>query len=328
MKNYISVFVIISTFFIFQIGQAGQITKTFIFSETDLTFDYYQDYTIPKIQGLNYNYEVGAPYLPIGTYHVLIPASAEITSIEVENLESSELPGTYQIMPAPEYQPLSLIKEPIITANPDIYNSPRLYPEKIVSYISTGDKSGYRIGNFILYPMQYLPTQGKLIFHKKVTVKINYREGKIQPSVALTSLQKNIFEQEIRSFIINPEDIRRFEPPTKKLQNEVSYLIITTDAFSSAFRPLVVWRTKQGFYAEILSTSYINTNYPGRDLAEKIRNAIIYYFQNRGLIFVMLGGDIAYVPKRGVYISYSGYTETAMPCALSFSDLTRTWDCN
>ncbi|MEO0083407.1 MAG: C25 family cysteine peptidase [candidate division WOR-3 bacterium] len=326
MKSYI--LVLIATILFLQIAQANVITKTFNFSEFDINFDQYNDYIIPNIRGLSYNSKVGEPCLPMGIYHVLIPATAEITSIEIEDLESSEIPGTYKVMPVPEYQPISLAKEPIIIANQDIYNSTSPYPEKIVNYIYTGDKSGYRIASFLLYPIQYLPVPGKLIFHQKINVKIYYQEGKIPPAVTLTPLQKSIFEQEIRSFIINPEDINRFGPPIKRLQNEVNYLIITTDVFSSAFRPLTNWRTKQGFYADILTTSYINTNYPGRDLAEKIRNAIIYYFQNRGLIFVVLGGDVAYVPKRGVYISYGGYTETSMPCDLYFSDLNRTWDCN
>jgi len=327
MNKYICAFLVIVAITFVQIGQAGTITKTFNFSESDLTFDRYNDYVIPNLAGHGHTNEVGSPYLPMVLYTVLVPVTAEVVSINIENSESVEIPGVFDVMPTPEYQPISLTSGPIINPNLEVYSQIAAYPGRLVNYSSTGSKSGYRLCGFSLYPVQYVPTEKRLIFYKTITVKINYEEGKVVP-IQLTDRQKETFGKEIKSIIINPEDIAKFAPAAHYIETECNYLLITTDAFVSNFQPLVDWRTKQGFKGEILTVSYITSNYNGRDVAEKIRNAILYYFQNRGLIFTVLGGDVAYVPKRGVYISYSGYTETSMPCDLYFSDLTRSWDCN
>jgi len=304
---------------------AGTITKTFNFAETDLSFDRYNNYIIPNLPGYDHTLEVGSPYLPMATYNVLVPASAEVVSITVENSQSVEIPGVFDVMPTPEYQPISLTTGPIINANQAVYTQNTAYPNKLVDFSATSEKSGYRITGFSLYPVQYFPLEKRLVFYKRITIKINYEEGKVTPML-LTARQKEVFENEIQSIVLNPEDISRFAPQEHRLDNEVRYLLITTDVFAPSFQPLVDWRTQQGLKGELLTVNTISSTYPGRDVAEKIRNAIIYYYQNRGLIFVVLGGDYQYVPKRGVYISYSGYTETSMPCDLYFSDLTGSWD--
>jgi len=322
MKRYICALLVITA-----ICFAGSITKTFTFNQSDLQFDRYNEYDIPNLKGLQHTNEVGSPLLPMGVYNVLVPATAEVTSITVENSESVEISGLYNVMPKPEYQPISLTKAPIIIANTDAYALTADYPGRLVNYIQTGDRSGYRIASFFLYPLQYVPAEKRITLYRTITVKINYEEGKVAPTF-LTKEQKNIFAQDVRSMVINPDDVEQYAPAEHRLQNEVRYLLITTDAFVASFQPLVDWRTQQGLKGEILTVSAISSTYPGRDVPEKIRNAIIYYYQNRGLIYVVLGGDgdASYVPKRGVYISFSGYTETSMPCDLYFSDLTGSWD--
>jgi hypothetical protein len=320
MKRYICALLVIVA-----ISIAGSITKTFTFNESDLVFDRYNEYVVPNLKGCQHTNEVGSPFLPMGIYNVLVPAMAEVTSITVENSESIEIPGVFNVMPTPEYQPISLTKEPIINANPDAYALTANYPGRLVNYVQTGDKSGYRIASFFLYPVQYIPAEKRITLYTTITVKINFEEGIVAPTF-LTKEQKDVFSQEMRSIVINPNDVERYAPGEHRLQNEVRYLLITTDAFVSSFQPLVDWRTKQGLKGEILTVNTISSTYPGRDVPEKIRNAIIYYYQNRGLIYVVLGGDVAYVPKRGVYISYGGYTYSDMPSDLYFSDLTGSWD--
>ncbi len=308
------------------ISFAGTITKTFQYSESNLIFNRSDNYVIPTIPGQLTTEEVGSPCLPMATYQVLVPASANVTSIIIENSEQVDLPGVYNVMPVTEPQPLSVSDNKLkFHPNTDVYSMTTAYPGKLVDFSATGSKSGYRICGFSLYPLQYIPSEGKLTLYKNITVKISYEENVVQP-ISLTNMQKDIFEREIRTMVINPQDIPFFAPQERRPPNQVNYLLITTDAFVSYFQPLVDWRTKQGFKGEILTVNTISSTYPGRDVAEKIRNAIIYYYQNRGLIFVVLGGDYQYVPKRGVYATCSGYTETSMPCDLYFADLTGSWD--
>jgi len=320
MKKYICTLLVIVA-----ISFAGTITKTFNFSESDLLFDRYNNYVIPNLPGLDHTTEVGSPYLPMALYTVLVPATAEVVSITVENSENVEIPGVFDVMPAPEYKPISLTTGPIMNANQEVYSQSAAYPGRLVDYSRTGTKSGYRLCGFALYPVQYVPNEKRLIFYRHITIKISYEEGKVTP-IQLTDLQKEIFEKEIRTIVMNPEDISSFAPDVHYVETQCNYLLITTDEFAPSFQPLVDWRSKQGYKGEILTMATITSTYPGRDNPEKIRNAIISYFQTRGLIFVVIGGDNQYVPKRGVYISASGYTENSMPCDLYFSDLTGSWD--
>lgn len=323
MKKYICVMLVIVA-----IAFAGTITKTFQYSESNLIFNRSDNYVVPTIPGQLTTEEVGSPCLPMATYQVLVPASASVTSITIENSDKVDLPGVYNVMPVAEPQPLSVSDNKIeFHPNTDVYSMTTAYPGRLVDFSATGSKSGYRICGFSLYPLQYIPSEGKLTLYKSITVKISYKENSVQP-ITLTNMQKDIFEREIRTMVINPRDIPLFAPQERRPPDQVNYLLITTDAFASSFQPLVDWRTKQGFKGEILTVNTISSTYPGRDVSEKIRNAIIDYFQNHGLIFVVLGGDDGYVPKRGVYVSFSGYTETSMPCDLYFSDLTGSWDGN
>jgi hypothetical protein len=305
---------------------AGELVWTFKFSETDLYFDRYEEYLVPHLKSHGQNYEVGAPCLPLGNYYFLIPPDAEVREVTIENYKSVILPGEYQIMPTPQFQPLSLTTSPIIIPDEAIYNNNRPYPENLIRYIKTGSKSAYRLCGIGLMPFQYYPQEKQLVFFKELTVRINYEENRHLP-IALTPRQKEIFSFEINRLVLNREDINRFAPPTQSSETECNYLIITVPSYVENFQPLVTWRMEQGFPGEIITVNTIATSYTGRDIQEKIRNAIKNYYLNRGLIFVVLGGDSQLVETRIARVIASGYTGN-IPCDLYYSDLDGTWDAN
>lgn len=321
MKKYICAFLVIVA-----ISFAGTITQTYDFSESDLSFNKYEDYLIPNLAGLAHTYEVGSPYLPMAVYNVLVPASAEVKSITIENIASVEIPGQYYVMPTPQAQPISLTAHPLVNRNEAVYAMNSAYPGQLVNYITTSSKSGYRLASFYLYPLQYIPSEQKLILNKSITVKISYEELKITP-MQLTARQKEIFAREIRTIVSNPEDLERFAPANHQTETECNFLLITTEPYVSNFQPLVAWRNIQGWKAEIVTVNNFTSVYTGRDVQEKIRNGLKDYYQNRGLIFVILGGDAPLLPLRIARVVASSYTGN-IPCDLYFSDLDGTWDGN
>ncbi|MEO0071821.1 MAG: C25 family cysteine peptidase [candidate division WOR-3 bacterium] len=304
----------------------GSIIKTFNFSESELIFERYENYLIVKLKGYSQNYEVGAPCLPLANYQLVIPPTAEVTNITIEDAQAITLAGDYLIMPTPEFQPISLIKGPIVIPNEDIYQSDTPYPRELIRYYHTGTKSGYRVCGLGIMPFQYYPKEQRLVFYTKLTVRIDYEEAKILP-IKLTQKQKQVFSAELKKIVVNPYDLERFSPPLQTTETECNYLIITVDSYLSAFEPLVRWRTKQGYRGEITTINTIALSYPGRDIQEKMRNAIKDYYQNRGLIFVVLGGDSQLVEPRIARVVASSYTGN-IPCDLYYSDLDGTWDAN
>ncbi|MEO0092506.1 MAG: C25 family cysteine peptidase [candidate division WOR-3 bacterium] len=336
MKKYLWLHLVVLFFLFGQMVQAGTIIKTFTFDESDLSFSRYENYLIPKLVDKNckspticeYTNQVGKPYLPVGIYTVLLPSNAKVVSVSIIDSEFVEILKEFDIMPTPMPQPISQSNgNPIITPNYEVYANSDPYPGKLIEYCITGEKSGFRLCPIVIYPLQYIPTDKKLMLYKHITIKIIYQEQITEP-ISLTLKQKNIFEKEIRNIVINPEDINKFAPPVRTSKDrECEYLIITTEALSTSLQPLANWRTKQGFKAEITTVNNLTASYPGRDVPEKIRNGIIDYFRNRGLIFVVLAGDSQLVQPRLARVVASTYTGN-IPSDLYFSDLNGSWDGN
>ena len=61
---------------------------------------------------------------------------------------------------------------------------------------------------------------------------------------------------------------------------DIDYLIITSDDFESHVQPLATWKMQRGLVSGIETVEDISVDYPGADLAEKIRNCIVEYHNN------------------------------------------------
>jgi len=307
---------------------ASSITKTLSFSEQDLNIQPFEDYVLVNLKGTMAYQVAGAPIVPVAIYNVLVPAGAEVTEINVISKQEYTIPGEYNLYPSQEPRPTGYQDE-IKFTNPDasIYNSSQVYPEKLVGYSSTGTKSGYRIASFGVYPIRYIPKEKKLSLVTNLTIEINYEENKLNAQT-LTQRQQAIFSEDVKSIVMNPEDINRFAPPLNSSDdNEIDCVIITNDALSTNFQPLIEWHNKKGLRTEVKTTSTIQTAYAGRDLQEKMRNFIIDYFNTRGLKWVILGGDNSVVPCRRTRSICGGYTGN-IPCDLYYADLQWSWDGN
>jgi len=124
---------------------------------------------------------------------------------------------------------------------------------------------------------------------------------------------------------------------------KVECLIITDQAFLTPFQWLAGNKTNRGCFTSIITTQTIysnatfdhtESNDPHPDCAY-IRNAIKYYHEVKGTMFVILGGDVNIIPIRYVYNpdisespSFSGYYNTFKPTDYYYAALNGTWDAN
>ncbi|MEA3409460.1 MAG: C25 family cysteine peptidase, partial [Candidatus Eisenbacteria bacterium] len=92
------------------------------------------------------------------------------------------------------------------------------------------------------------------------------------------------------------------------------------------------WKAQKGLTTEVVTTTWVYANYTGVDMQEQIRNCIIDYYENKGTMWVLLGGDTGVVPARTVYAMTSGVggaaDEDKIRCDLYYGDLDGTWDGN
>lgn len=305
---------------------AGSFSKIIRFSESDLSFEKIDNYTIVNLKGQPQYQIPGAPMVPIALLHILVPANAIVSDIKILGYQEKPLSGDFILFPAQHPLPISY-QGPYVFTNPDpqIYLSNDVYPSKIIDFSSTGTKCGYRIVSVGVFPIRYYPVEHKLSLITELNIEINYSEEKGE---AITERQKIFVNNDIKHLVLNPEDINRFTPEIKVADDyEIDCVIITNDALASNFSPLVEWHNQKGFRTEIRSTSSINSSYNGRDLQEKIRNFIIDYFNNRGLKWVILGGDNSIVPARRTR-SVVGSETGNIPCDLYYADLQWSWDGN
>jgi len=278
----------------------------------------------------------GAPRVPHLSLKYLLPSGAEVTSLEILRVKTVKLPGSYRIYPEQGPVPISNAKRKEFLEPDPVYYNKDTYPEKILVANRTGNFSGYSIASLILNPVIYHPKTGEVEFVSEIEFRINY---KVTTPKSLTWKQRQEFGKLVKSMVSNPEDISIFQPGLKSLkglQDTVEMVVVTQSSFAPYFEDLRRWKEEKGIRCEIVLLDSIYASYSGRDNPEKIRNFIKDYYNNKGLIYVLLGGQADFengeeiVPRRDVYYLTSGagyYTdEDTIPSDLYYSDLDGTWD--
>jgi len=306
---------------------AGSLTYTFHFSQADLSFSTYNGYDVVSIKGGVSNQDIGKPSIPSVVANFVIPSDAEVTGVEILSNQTQEIQGAYDICPTQTPRPISKNEKiPFVVSDPSVYYQSNPYPEKnIISYPS-GSMGGYRVAGILINPLKYIPGEKKLILSTEFTVRIQYANG-VHNSIALTEKQRDVFAQGVKTIVLNTEDIKSFSPPVKAYPTRAcDYAIITGSSYTTAWQRLADWKIAAGYTAQVFTTTWIYSNYTGYDNPEKIRNFLIDYFNNEGLIYAVLGGDNGIVPERDIYTDFYSPYNTASD--YYYSDLDGTWDLN
>lgn len=309
---------------------AGRMIHTVTFSPNDLFFSTSDAYDLVTLNGTLTTEQEGKPLLPMVNLNLLIPASAEIRNVSVRSYDKYEIPGKYYIHPVQTPRPLSTQNPPpFVEPDPETYASAESYPDRIAEMVPSGSMSGYRIAGILVYPLQYVPSEKKLILYTRLELEIEYEDG-VNEVVSLSERQLKEFGERVQKLVVNPEDVEALAPPLKQSLNysTIDYVIITSNSLASAFTPLKNWLTKKGFNTVVMPTETVYVRYAGRDDQEKIRNFIIDYWRNKGLVWVLIGGDDIVVPVRLGYLTDPVHSTGSIPTDLYYADLQWSWDGN
>lgn len=301
------------------------------FKKNDLTFFQKDNYTYVELKDSQREFGVGYPDLPLEVLTFIIPWDVEIDSLELVSLKSEELEGEYYIpLVKPDIKTdgsLSLNYQEVDSSG---YNLSSLYPRKLARVLSDGYLGKNHLVTLAIYPLQYFPSDKKLVFHHDIELRLIFKQnlgGLSLPANSITS------QKILKDLVYNQEDILSYSPNISlpkytNIPTSAKYIVITNQEIKDAFIPLVEWKTKKGVKAKIVTVDDIYNSYTGVDLAEKIRNFLIDAHQD-GLEWVLLGGDEDIVPIR---YAYQGNTSTPPPiisqqiCDLYYADLTGDWD--
>jgi hypothetical protein len=268
----------------------------------------------------------------------VIPAGAVPVGVEITAQEWVTLPGTYNVGPAQADLPLPMPGKTFTPRmySPDqaIYGSSDAYPKTVAQLTGSGTMSGYRIAHVELHPVRYIPTTHQLQIAKRLSYRLEYANG--ASSVVATTEQKAAFGDMVRSLVKNPEDVNRYAPRVHPATSftlpagHYEYVVVTEAPMDSVFQRLADWKTLKGVPGKVVLVSWINTNYTGYDLQEKIRNFIKDAYATWGTMYVLLGGqgDYATSGQNIVPTRMADYESDPEPCDLYYAGLDGTWDFN
>ncbi len=294
-------------------------TGNFEFEVSELQFIQSENTTKLRLPGWEITDAVGAPELPSKTISIALPLGARIEKIEIISTTQKE----FEL-----YSGLSFVRKPVILSQvntvineePDksIYLSSNPYPEDILQIKGSGILGNYQICEILCVPFHYYPLSKKLVVYNSIKFALHYQGGE--------RLRTN--NDLIKKIVSNSDEIFTF--PQRTERSQLQYVIITESPMDTVFQRLADWKTKKGIPACVRNVSWIINHYPGEDSAARIRN-YLKTFQDSGGVYVLIGGDIDYVPCRFAYAMtcsaniYPGREDT-MPCDLYYADLQGTWD--
>jgi hypothetical protein len=153
----------------------------------------------------------------------------------------------------------------------------------------------------------------------KVMVKKTYF-GKVIALAVMILLFFPIFTDSISSINIVNRDYRF-------IGKNYDYVIITVNTLEKSLTPFKTWKEIMGHSVFIANTSWIDSNFIGLDLEEKIRNFLIEKYIEWGIKFVLIIGNDFLIPMRRCYPNKNLHTDyDVVPTDYYYADLTGNWD--
>jgi hypothetical protein len=279
----------------------------------------------------------GKPNLPSRIFALAVPPGAQVTGVAFNVGQAKVLPGSYHVPPAPlprvigEENPLVYEREKqMYEVNYNsVYGSDETYPLAAGEFVGTAGFRKYNLIDIKINPFSYRPQSGQLTYYPNITVNVSYTFPKdfSANDIMVDNLAGK--EKDAQEIILNYRQAQSWYPAGIKGKENYDFVIITLNALTSSVTPLVDWETEKGRNVNVVTTSWINSTYPGYDLAEKIRNFLRdkYPSGEWGIEDVLLVGDYEDVPMRQCWQN-TGYGQPATD--LYYAELSQpdslSWD--
>jgi len=278
----------------------------------------------------------GKPNIPSKIISIAIPPGAKVRDVNYTVESEIILPGNYKIintqLPKITYEKDSdvyLNELSQCTKNYEkVYSSNNPYPSSIVEFIQS---SGYRKYNLVdvrVNPVAYLPLDGKLIYYSDITIDISYtfKNDFSRDNIIIDDIPQT--ESFAKRIIYNYEQAKDWYPKETSSSETYDYVIITLDSLTSYINDLVDWEEAKGKSVFVATTEWVDSNYNGYDLAEKMRNFLRekYPSEQWGIQDLLIIGHRDDIPMRLTWQDVGGgkpetdfyYAELSLPDNMSW----------
>lgn len=280
----------------------------------------------------------GRPNLPSKIFSIAIPPGAKLLGVNFNTDEGVRLPGTYDIPPSsitriigkedPHF--LKLQNEEYENNFNIVYGSDEKYPSSIVEVVRNGGYRKYNLVDIRITPFYYYPLSKRLVYYSEINVEVNYR---FADDVSLENvIVDDLFRTEkiAKNIIVNYNQAKNWYPEETIERGTYDYVIITLDSLTSSVTSLVDWEESKGRTVKVVTMSWIDSNYDGWDLAEKIRNFLRdkYPSEEWGIEDVCIIGHWSDIPIRtcSQFIYNYGPTDTDFYYAELSKPDNESWD--
>lgn len=249
----------------------------------------------------------GNPQIPSRIFLIAVPPDADISHVSVTSGQSDTLDGQFNV------QPVSM-KRAIGNERSDLYEAQLrqyrkniesmrertdAYPDTIGEFLGVQYFRNYRLAAVRVNPLQFIPAEGRLIRHSDIRVDIDFDRIESNEPVLLDVSAR--MEARARNFIINYHEAQAWYANAQEFSRGLNdFVIITTQALTSAVAPLVQHQENKGRTVEVVTVEWIGSNYTGSDLAQKMRNFLREKFPSAqwGIEDLLLVGTHQDVPMR------------------------------
>ncbi|MBU4194348.1 MAG: hypothetical protein KKF66_05060, partial [Actinobacteria bacterium] len=285
------------------------------------------------LEGYPCSMDVGLPAIPSKTLSISVPPGMRADSLEVTRSDWKALPGAHAIRwgqpPAPSTEDFNPLPAPA-PADQEVYGSDSPYPDQPVSLDGTGMMRKYSMARVKVTPVRYRPHSGTLEASGSMSIRVDCVPGReLEPKEladdSLEGVQSSIIDNfDQASSWYRPEGARSPLPQA----DTADYVIITTDALSTAADPLKNYKISQGLSVVTVTTSWLNTTYPLEpDLPARIRKYLKDNYVAYGIDYVLIVGNDSLVNMRRCYTPVEqGAAYDYTPTDYYYSDLSGDWD--
>lgn len=284
-------------------------------------------------EGASFINTIGAPNVPCRKVTIALPPGAVVGDVEF-NGTRQEI-GNAVIEPA---YPMLPLREDAASANMmrlyqqhrrEWYASDTPYPQVLGSLLCRGGIRKYTVVDIACYHFAYLPLSGKLLYAPSITVTIEYsmpQKGSDRERFYNLLKHDITFDEQAKLRIYNWDQAKewyRTDSPTRAN----GFYIIIPSALVSSVDSLVSYRQSQGYDVQVVTKEYVDTNSPGIDFPQKMRNYLRANLSD--IAYVLLVGFSTDVPWRSMVpfnndpdSPWNNYEYTPIPSDLYYAELT------
>ena len=316
-------------------GQDVRVEVTYAFDVPQIA-TVKDEYTRLSVKGCAAFQKIGQPEVPFRTGKILLPLGAQVKQVDVELLQAVQTlsvtkPLTFGRTPVP----IGVKDHPAVARAardaPDhnTYAADAPYPASRVQLVSVQKMNGYSVAIVRIFPIQYQPASGKLLFCPQMRVSVTLAEAKTAVNDVSLLRRQDPQLSKIITFADNPDAAEAYHAQVLRSVKPLmvfDYLLVTTAALTNSFQPLVEQKIADGLSVKVETVENILAGYSGVDDAAKLRTFITYAYTNWNTTYVLLGGDISTVPYRQAYANVGGDVDATMPCDLYFACLDGSWN--